>query len=250
MTNPEVLQQAEALYFQYKETENETMIGRLQEKSVHGMLKFLFDPDSAHHEIKLPEGSVADIYDGETVTEIQTGSYHVLAKKLARLLPHYKVRVVCPIVRDRYLHYIHPEDGSIEKGRKSPLHGARVTSLVPLAALDAFLDSENFSLVFLLLDVAEYRIKKERTYRVKSEKCDCVPLCIADAWSVKTREEYRQLLPETLPEPFTADQFGKNAHLRGRKRYFALKLLLNHSVIRQIGKQGRAYLYTKENDHL
>ncbi len=250
VTNPEQLAQAEALYCHHKALCAERGIGRLGEKSVHGILKFLLDADLTHHEIKLPEGPVADIYDGEVITEIQTGSYPALAKKLARLLPHYKVRVVCPIVRDRYLHYINKEDGSIEKGRKSPLHGGRASSLVPLAALDAFLDSENFSLEFLLIDVSQYRIQKARTYRAKSEKCDCVPLCIVDVWSVKTREEYKQLLPETLPDPFTAEQFGKAVHLRGRKQYFALKLLLNHSVIRQIGKQGRAYLYTKENDHL
>ncbi len=246
LTKPEQLAQAEALYCRHKALCAERGIGRLQEKSVHGILKFLLAPDPCHHEVKLPEGPVADIYDGETITEIQTGAYPALAKKLERLLPYYKVRVVCPIVRDRYLHYINKEDGSIEKGRKSPLHGARVTSLVALSALDCFLEDPNFSLFFLLVDVSEYRTRKAVGYRAKSEKCDCVPLCIADAWTVQSREDYKGLLPEALPEPFTAEQFGKVTHLRARKRYFALKLLQNHSVVRQIGRQGRAYLYTKE----
>lgn len=250
MTNPEQLTMAESLYCQNKEADAERGIGRLQEKSVHGVLKFLLDADVTHHEIKLPEGPVADIFDGETITEIQTGAYPALAKKLERLLPYYKVRVVCPIVRDRYLHYINKEDGTIEKGRKSPLHGARVSSLVALSALDAFLDDENFSLWFLLMDVSEYRVRATGKYRAKSEKQDCVPLCIADVWTVRTGEEYRQLLPEALPETFTAEQFGKATHLRGRKRYFALKLLLHSRTIRQVGKQGRAYLYTQENDNL
>ena len=245
LTNSEELAQAEALYCRYKEMDAEKGIGQLQEKSVHGILKFLIAPDPSHHESKLPEGPVADIFDGETVTEIQTGAYPTLSKKLERLLPCYKVRVVCPIVRDRYLHYINKEDGSIEKGRKSPLHGARVTSLVALSALDRFLDDPNFSLHFLLLDVAEYRTRRANTYRAKSEKCDTVPLCIVDAWQVQSREDYKGLLPENLPEPFTAEQFGKATHLRARKRYYALKLLQSHSVVKQIGRQGRAYLYTK-----
>ena len=244
LIKPEQLALAEALYCRQKASEAERGIGQLKEKSVHGILKFLFDPDPSHHEVKLPEGPVADVFDGETVTEIQTGAYPALAKKLERLLPYYKVRVVCPIVRDRYLHYVSKEDGTIEKGRKSPLHGARVTSLVALSTLDRFLDDPNFHLDFMLLDVAEYRTRKAATYRAKSEKCDTVPLVVADMRTVRSREEYKHLLPEVLPDPFTAEQFGKATHLRARKRHFALKLLQSHSVVKQIGKQGRAFLYT------
>ena len=244
VANSEQLAKAEALYCRYKETNAEKGIGRLQEKSVHGILKFFLDADPTHHEVKLPSGHVADIFDGQWITEIQTGSYSALAGKLAKLLLDYRVRVVCPIVRDRYLYYTNTEDGSVEKPRKSPLHGERCTSLVALSSLDAFLTHPNFQLCFLLLDVAETRVRSEGGYRKRDKRLDTIPLLVADAWSVRSREDYLSLLPTRLPDVFTAAQFGKATHLRGRKRSFALKLLLSSDTVRQIGKEGRAYLYT------
>ena len=50
-------------------------IGILKEKTLHATLKLWLDEETAHHEVPLPGGRVADIYDGVTVTEIQTGGF-------------------------------------------------------------------------------------------------------------------------------------------------------------------------------
>ena len=61
-------------------------IGTLGERSLHAVLKYWIEPDERRHEVKLPCGLVADIYDGERVVEIQTGSLYQLRGKLDRRL--------------------------------------------------------------------------------------------------------------------------------------------------------------------
>ena len=74
-------------------------IGTLGERSLHAVLKYWIEPDERRHEVKLPCGLVADIYDGERVVEIQTGSLYQLRGKLDRLLPFTPVTIVVPVVR-------------------------------------------------------------------------------------------------------------------------------------------------------
>lgn len=71
-----------------------------RERSLHAILKYWAEPDETFHERRLPEtGQIADIFDGERVVEIQTGSFSALRKKLERMLPHYPVTVVYPLPR-------------------------------------------------------------------------------------------------------------------------------------------------------
>lgn len=234
------LQIARMKFRQFCLQEGRAGIGRLSEKSLHGILKFYLDSDSTHHEVPLPTGTVADIFDGNTVTEIQTGNYTALAKKLPKILSDYPVHVYCPLIRDRYLYTMDPETGSMEGGRKSPEHADKVTSLVALAYLDRFLDHRHFTLTFLLVDADAYRTPT--VGRRKGKKLDLIPINIVDAWTVTGREDYKGLLP-TLPSVFQAKDFYKKARLRGRKASLCLKLLRESGTVVQVGKEKNAFLY-------
>ena len=96
-------------------------IGTLGERSLHAVLKYWIEPDERRHEVKLPCGLVADIYDGERVVEIQTGSLYQLRGKLDRLLPFTPVTIVVPVVRKKTLVWLDPETGEatpIAAGRR------------------------------------------------------------------------------------------------------------------------------------
>ena len=244
----EKLQQALRAFEAFQSAAAREGIGRLAEKSMHGVLKFYADADPAHHEIPLAEGVVADIFDGKTVTEIQTANYSALAKKLSRILDNYAVHVICPIVKDRYLFVLNEESGVFEGGRKSPTHGSCCHALVAMYDLDRFLSHPNFKITFLMLDAAEYKTPfLHKCGRKRTKKLDLVPQKIESTWNLSKREDYLQLLPKGLPQTFTAAQFYKETHLRGRKGGVALKLLRDCMLIEQIGKQGNAYIYTLNN---
>ena len=241
----EKLQQALGAFQAFKETLGKEGIGRLAEKSLHGVLKFYIHPDSAFHEVTLPIGKVADVFDGERIYEIQTGNYAALQKKLPRILCDYPVTVVCPLVRERYLVTVDTENGEVIKERKSPLKGSMCDALVPLFYLDAFLDHPNFVVCFLLFDVTDYRTTEYyRHGKKRTKKLDRVPRQIVCTWKATKREDYLKLIPADLPETFTAAQFYKASGLRGRNGAVALKLLRECSLVHQIGKQGNANLYT------
>ena len=77
-------------------------IGTLKERSLHAVLKYWFAPDDACHERKVGR-YVADVFDGERIVEIQTGSAYRLQPKLEAFLPAYPVTVVLPLVRRKTL---------------------------------------------------------------------------------------------------------------------------------------------------
>ena len=245
LSENEKLQQAQRAFEAFQAVIGRDGIGRLAEKSMHGVLKFYVDADPSHHEIPLSEGVVADIFDTKTVTEIQTANYSALAKKLSRILDNYAVHVICPIVKDRYLYLLNEESGAFEGGRKSPVHGSRCHALIAMYDLDRFLTHPNFSITFVMLDAAEYKTHFfHKCGRKRTKKLDLVPQRIESTWNVEKREDYLKLLPEGLPETFTAAQFYKETRLRGRKGSIALKFLRDCELIMQIGKQGNAHIYT------
>lgn len=90
-------------------------IGTLKERSLHAVLKYWFSPDEACHERKVGR-YVADVFDGERVVEIQTGSAYRLQPKLEAFLPAYPVTVVLPLVRRKTLTL----DRSADRGASRP----------------------------------------------------------------------------------------------------------------------------------
>ena len=94
-------------------------IGTLSEKTVHAVLKYYYEQDQSHHEIIL-EKSVADIFTGSEVIEIQTRALYRLKPKLEKFLPLYPVTVVYPISYDKWVCWINEETGEITQKRKSP----------------------------------------------------------------------------------------------------------------------------------
>ena len=129
-------------------------IGVLKEKPLHAILKWWLDDNPAHHEICLSCGKVADVFDGTTVTEVQTGSFSPLRKKLEVLLPDYPVTVVHPVVRRKYLSWIHPETGETSAPRKSPRVGSFADGGKQLIYLLPLLSDESIPYCHLRPEVA------------------------------------------------------------------------------------------------
>ena len=96
--------------------ESETFsVGRLSEKLVHRTLKYYIDGDSSHHEIK-HLGSVADVKNSDGIFEIQSRSFDKIEKKMTKYLADGKVTLVYPLISERYLTWINPENGEVIEG--------------------------------------------------------------------------------------------------------------------------------------
>ncbi len=231
------------------EATGEGGIGTLGEKLVHKVLKYCIEPREEYHERAL-FGSVADIFDGERVVEIQTRSFIKLLPKLRKFLPHYPVTVVYPLIRERKIRYFDRQTGEITPPRRSPRRGRLSDALVEISAVREFLESPRFSVKIVLLDAEEYRKKGgiARGRRARENKLQIIPTGIIGTIELKSTEDYLALLPEGLSDTFVADEFYRALGLRGRGAYFALDFLRETGIIRQIGKRGRAYLYEIKRD--
>ncbi len=221
-------------------------IGRLQEKELHATLKFFLDPDEQHHEVRLPDGPVADIFDGETVTEIQTGGFSGFRPKLIRLLKNYPVTVVFPIVRNKTVCWVDPETGERATPRKSPKTGQWWDAAPQLIFILEQLFHPNLTVRLWMLDVEEYRLLDGwgNGGRRGAHRLERIPVALGDTAEIKKPADLGVFLPEDLDRPFTSAQYGKRTKMTGRRLTAALKLLQRAGVITRCGQDGRRYLYT------
>ncbi len=221
-----------------------TNIGVLREKTLHATLKRWLDEDSTHHEVVLPDGHVADIFDGERVTEIQTGNFSALRPKLQALLEQYPVTVVVPLVHRKWLCWIDPVTGETTPPKRSPRTGSFADAGPQLIYLLPCLDHPRLTVRLVLLDVEEHRLADgwSRDGKRGSHRAERYPRTLEGEAILTCPADYAALLPLGLPETFTAAQFGKAARLQGRKRWGALQVLLHTGILTR-EMVGREYMY-------
>ncbi len=222
-------------------------IGVLKEKPLHAILKWWLDDNPAHHEIPLPCGKVADIFDGTTVTEVQTGHFSPLRKKLEVLLEQYPVTVVHPVVRRKYLTWITPDTGETTPPRKSPRIGSFTDGGKELIYLLPLLSHPNLTVRLVLIDAEEQRLADGWGNEGKrgSHRTVLLPLSVEDTLDLRYPSDYAALIPPSLPDIFTAQQFGKAAKQQGRNLNGTLKVLLDRGVLTRERKEGNAWIYQK-----
>ncbi len=222
-------------------------IGTLGEKLVHATLKCWLDEDTSHHEIPLPSGHVADIFDGERVTEVQTAGFSAFRAKLEALLAHYPVTVVHPLVREKRIGWVDPATGEVTPLRRSSRRGSFADAGRELVFLLPLLSHPNLTVRLVLLDVEEHRLLdgwgnggKRGAHRLQR-----FPLALGEIAELACPADYAALLPTGLTLPCTSTEFGKAARLKGRALSGALKVLLKTGVLMR-EKQGRGYVYFKK----
>ena len=219
-------------------------IGQQQEKSVHAAVKNFEDPDEDHQEI--PVGPyIADIYHDGRITEIQTAQLFRLKDKLDYFLPQYEVKIVHPIPHEKWITWVDPVTGHLEKRNRSPRRGSYYTAFEELYSLRRYLEDPNLSVELLLVDMEEYRLKDGWGNGGKrgSHRYDRLPSRLAGRCLLTEPRDYMQFVPETLPEEFTAAEFAKAAGQNPAGFSIVPALLKELKIIERTGRRGRSYLY-------
>ena len=219
-------------------------IGTLGEKTLHAALKAYYEPDAESHEIKIGR-YIADIVGENGIIELQTRSFDKLRKKLEAFLSVAHVSVVYPVAAVKKLLWIDPQTGEISKPRKSPRKGVAQDVFRELYKIRPLLSHPNLSIRIALLEIEEYRCRDGWSADGKkgATRCDRIPSVFIKEIVLNTPSDYRQLLPEILPSPFTAKDYQKAAGIRLSDAQTALLLLYELGVVARIEKCGRAYQY-------
>lgn len=225
-------------------------IGVKQERSLHAILKYWMEPNEALHEQVLPDtGQIADIFDGERVTEVQTGSFTALRKKLERMLPLYPVTVVHPLPRAKRLIWVE-EDGSLGDPHTSPKKGQPWDAFDQLVYMAPLLGHPHLTVRLVLLDLDEYRRRDGwgREGKRGSHRLERIPRLDEGAapptvWDLQSAADYGRLLPSELPCPFTSVDLKKVLRRSVKQTQGVIYTLYKCGSIVRKGKSGHAYVY-------
>ncbi len=220
-------------------------VGTLGEKTLHAVLKTYFDPDATHHEISVGP-YIADVFNKDGIIEIQSRDFYRLREKLDLFLRAAPVTVVYPVPVEKWLIWL-DEDGEASSKRKSPKHWGACEILPEIYRLKDLLGREGLRFCAVLLELEEYRLKNGWGNGGKrgSTRIDRLPVnLLGEVW-LSSPEDYLALIPESLPEEFTAKEFVRAAGLSPRKASAALGTLLAAGAVARTGKVRNAYLYRR-----
>ena len=220
-------------------------IGRLNEKRMHRILRRFVRDDPSLWEIGTGGRFVADISDGETLYEIQTGSLLPLAEKIGYYLENtcLPVTVVRPVAAKKYVVWIDPEDGSVSSRHVSPKKENGAAVLARSVYIAEYLRTGRLTLKLLFIEEEEYRLlngSRSADRKKGSERFERLPSKLLGELSLSSPADFRELIPDTLPRRFTAAELSKSGGLRGRDVYRAAKALELLGLAVPCGKRGRA----------
>lgn len=221
-------------------------ISTLNERPLHASLKKWYSQAYDRHEV-LIDGFLIDIVRGELLVEIQTANFSSIKRKLTDLAARHRVRLVCPIARDRWIVRQSP-DGRKELGRRrSPKHGQIEDLFGELVSIPALMAEPNFSLEVLITQEEEIRRQgKSRSWRRQGWAVHERRLIgVVGRRVFETPDDLAALIPPGLAEPFTTA--GLAAAI-GRPRAIAQQMaycLREMGAIDAVGKKRNAILYER-----
>ena len=249
-------------------------IGRLAEKQMHAAIKRFICPDESKHEI-LIDGSVgckksdteeesdkktkkrrfvADILDGNTIYEIQTGGFSPLRDKIQWILDNtsYNITVIHPIAETKWVSLINTKTGNVENRKKSPVKG-KITDIAPeLYFFRDFISSPRFSLVILMMEAEQYKknIQKDGRKRPRYRKYELIPISLLRAYLFRDVSDYSLFIPDDLEEPFCVKNYSARSGIHGIDAYSIVKTLCHLGLLEPAGTLGRAAAYKRKKSSL
>ncbi len=221
-------------------------IGTYQETSLHAELKRWYTQAGDQVETKV-DGYIIDIVRGDLLIEIQTRNFSALKRKLHRLIETHPVRLVYPIAVEKWITRLDHPGSSRGRRRRSPKRGQIVHVFEELVRIPNLIASPNFSLEVLFVREEELRQNDGRgSWRRKGWSiADRRLIEVVGQTLFQTSADFQDLLPPSLPDPFTtrdlAKSMGQPLRLAGKMAY----CLREMGAIHLAGKQGKSLLYIR-----
>lgn len=218
-------------------------IGLLNEKPLHASLKQWYARPGDRFEV--PVGRfVVDIVRDDLLIEIQTRGFASIKSKLADLARSAQVRLIYPIVQEKWI--VEPAAGRRGRTvrRKSPRRGRLEDLFRELVSFPQLLSNRNFSLEVLIIKEEEARrYERKRRWRKRGWVVESRRLLeVLDQRLFKELADWRGCLPGGL-ESFTTSDLAAAMNTRRDLAQKMAYCLRHGGVIELIGKRGRNNLY-------
>ena len=218
-------------------------IGLLNEKPLHASLKQWYARPGDRLEVTV-DGFVIDIVRDDLLIEIQTRNFAAIKSKLTDLVRRHRVRLVYPIVQEKWIVRSATLNGKGAIRRKSPKKGRMEDLFWELVSIPQLMLNPNFSLEVLMIRGEEVRRYNEAKQKVRKgwliERRRL--LDVLDHHSFGQSADWLRFLPDGL-ELFTTSDLASRINT-GRELAQKMAYCLREArMIELIGKSGRANLY-------
>ena len=211
-------------------------IGLLNEKPLHASLKQWYARPGDRFEVPV-DGFVIDIVRDDLLIEIQTQNFSSIKLKLNKLAGSHRVRLIYPIVQEKWI-----VRGATR--RKSPKRGRLEDLFWELVSIPQLLSNPNFSLEVLMIRQEEMRrYEGKRRWRRRGWAIEGHRLLeVLDHRVFGQSTDWLRFLPDGL-ESFTTADLATGMNTRRDLAQKMAYCLREGRMIELIGRRGRANLY-------
>jgi hypothetical protein len=175
--------------------------------------------------------------------EIQTGNFASIKSKLTNLARSHQVRLIYPIVQERWIVRLATDDRGAAIRRKSPKRGRLEDLFREMVSIPQLLSNRNFSLEVLMIREEEVRrYEGKRQWRRRGWVIEGRRLLEVLDQRLFGSADWLGFLPEAL-ESFTTRDLATGMDARRDLAQKMAYCLRKGKVIELIGRRGRANLY-------
>lgn len=218
-------------------------IGLLNEKALHASLKQWYARPGDRLEVPV-DGFVIDIVRDDLLIEIQTSNFSSIKAKLNNLARSHRVRLIYPIVQEKWIVRSSTRNGKEGIRRKSPKRGRIEDLFWELVSIPQLLSNPNFSLEVLMIRGEEVRrYEGKRAWRRRGWVCEGRRLLeVMDRRLFGVSADWLRFLPDGL-ESFTTRDLATGMDAGTELAQKMAYCLREGKMIELIGRRGRANLY-------
>ncbi len=193
------------------------------------------------------DGYVVDILRGKLIIEIQTANFAQIRKKMRKLVKRHRVRLVLPVAQDKWIVKLPDKKRGKAERRKSPKHGSFEDVFTELVSFPDLITHKNFEVEVALTQEEEIRRFDSRRRRRRGNwvTFERRLLDVTAQLTIRSGSDLIGLLPPDLPDEFRTSELAASF---GRPRAIAQQAaycLRKCGLIKQVGKEGNAIVYTK-----
>jgi len=219
-------------------------IGTLHESSLHAALKLWYKESEDKLEVPI-ENFIIDIVRNDLLIEIQTKNFSIIKRKLEKLVENYRILLIHPIVKDKWIINVESQSNRSISKRLSPRHNSYVDIFEELIRIPELISNPNFTIELPLVQIEEYRKNDGKgSWRRKGWSIyDRKLVSVLEKKVFYTPIDFLMLKPSSLKTPFTNTELAyslkKPLRLAQKMSYCLRKM----GIIKVIGKKGRFLLY-------
>ena len=217
------------------------------ETTLHRQLKQQFAENNAQTEVRLGRYRI-DACRGDELIEIQHGSLSAIRDKVQDLLADgYSLRVVKPLIARRVLVRLNKKNGKEISRRYSPKRCTILDVFHELIYFTRTFPHPGLVLEVPLVEIEEWRYpghgKRRRWRKSDFQIQDQYLVSTGNTYEFRTARDIGKLLPDSLPKTFHTGHIAKGLDIDRSTAQRIAYCLRHFGSIRQVGKQGNAFLY-------